>query len=169
MNRFFSHIVLLAILMPLTACAQSNVNSNAYNMMLKSLLDHSVPEVNVADLEQDSTSYIYLDAREKNEFDVSRVADAVWVGYDDFKIERVEQIDKDSPIIVYCSVGYRSEKVTEKLLAEGFTNVSNLYGGIFEWKNQGNSVVDENGAETEDVHAYSPNWGIWLKKGNKVY
>jgi len=77
--------------------------------------------------------------------------------------------DKESEIIVYCSIGYRSEKITEQLVQEGFKNVQNLYGGIFEWKNQGNEVVRPDGKPTEDVHAYSRLWGIWLKEGNRVY
>jgi rhodanese-related sulfurtransferase len=47
-------------------------------------------------------------------------------------------------------VGYRSEKVTEKLQKAGFTQVSNLYGGIFEWVNQGYPIVNQSGA-TSDV------------------
>ncbi|MEL6718853.1 MAG: rhodanese-like domain-containing protein, partial [Bacteroidota bacterium] len=68
----------------------------------------------------------------------------------------------------YCSVGYRSEKISEQLLEAGFKDVSNLYGGIFEWKNQDHEVVDEKGA-TEKVHAYDRVWGFWLKEGKKVY
>ena len=45
---------------------------------------------------------------------------------------------------MYCSIGKRSEKVTQKLKKAGYNNVSNLYGGIFEWVNQGNEVVDTN-------------------------
>ena len=47
--------------------------------------------------------------------------------------------------------------------------VYNLYGGLFEWVNQGKEVVKPNGETTETVHAYSKSWGIWLKKGEKVY
>ncbi|NBP69657.1 MAG: rhodanese-like domain-containing protein, partial [Cytophagia bacterium] len=94
---------------------------------------------------------------------------ALLVGYEDFNIENVKDLDKKTPIVVYCSVGYRSEKVTEKLKQAGFTNVSNLYGGIFEWINQGYKVVDSNEKETNNVHAYNKTWGIWLSKGNKVY
>ena len=48
---------------------------------------------------------------------------------------KVEDIARESTIVVYCSVGYRSEKIAEELDKLGFTNVSNLYGGIFEWIN----------------------------------
>lgn len=69
---------------------------------------------------------------------------------------------------MYCSIGYRSEKIAKKLLENGYDNVSNLYGGIFEWANQGNKVYNDYG-ETTKVHAFSRLWSVWLNKGEKVY
>jgi 3-mercaptopyruvate sulfurtransferase SseA len=66
-------------------------------------------------------------------------------------------------------VGIRSETISEKLKKAGYTDVHNLYGGIFEWKNKDYPVVDSEGKETENVHAYSKVWGKWLNKGVKVY
>ena len=83
-------------------------------------------------------------------------------------MSKLHGINKNAPIIVYCSVGYRSEKISEKLLAAGYKNVENLYGGIFEWKNKRNTVVDKNGI-TNNVHPYSKTWGVWLKNADKVY
>jgi len=144
------------------------VESNPYGFMLNTLLDHSVPEVSVDEIPQNK-EVILLDAREVNEFWISKIATARWVGYDDFSLDRVQDIPKDKKIVVYCSVGYRSEKVAEKLLKAGFNNVSNLYGGIFEWVNQGRIVFDSLEKKTSNVHAYNRAWGVWLKKGNKIY
>ncbi|WP_159038468.1 hypothetical protein [Brumimicrobium mesophilum] len=44
-----------------------------------------------------------------------------------------------------------------------------MYGSIFEWVNEGKPVYNLEGEETMKVHAYSKSWGIWLKKGEKVY
>lgn len=112
---------------------------------------------------------ILLDTRAKAEYDVSHLPGARWVGYDDFDISRVQNIPKNANVVLYCSVGYRSEKVGEKLLAAGYQRVSNLYGSLFEWVNQGNPVVDRAGQPTRRVHAYSRAWGIWLNRGEKVY
>ena len=70
---------------------------------------------------------------------------------------------------MYCSLGIRSEDIAEKLKKVGFTNVRNLYGGIFEWKNKDFKVYDINNNETENVHAFNNEWGKWLKKGVKIY
>ncbi|MEL6676154.1 MAG: rhodanese-like domain-containing protein [Bacteroidota bacterium] len=151
------------------SCTQAQrVESAAYDLMLKGLLDNSVPEKTVKEI-GDPASFVVLDAREAPEYAVSHLQDAQWVGYDDFSLERVANLPKDKPILVYCSVGYRSEKISEKLLAEGFQEVYNLYGGIFEWMNQEKPLVNSANQPTEKVHAYNQTWGTWLRKGEKVY
>ncbi len=144
------------------------VESTTYNLMLKTLLSHNVPEVGVAEAHKDTLA-VFIDAREIKEFQVSHIKNAVWCGYDDFDLKRVEHIPKNQKIIVYCSVGYRSEKISEKLISAGYDNISNMYGGIFEWKNRDYPLVDERGKVTDKIHAYSRTWGIWVNKGEKVY
>jgi hypothetical protein len=70
---------------------------------------------------------------------------------------------------VYCSVGYRSERIGEKLQDAGYTHVFNLYGGIFNWKNQDGVVLDASNDTTERVHTYNKSWSRFLKKGEPVY
>lgn len=153
----------------LSACAQKKVESGAYNLMLKALLKDNVPEVSAAEAHQNQNKYVFLDSREKREYEVSHIKDAVWVGYDDFDIHRLKGIPKDQEIVVYCSVGARSENISNKLIAAGYTHIHNMYGGIFEWVNEGFPVFNMQGKQTNKVHAYSKTWGIWLKKGEKVY
>jgi len=150
--------------------AQSaTVESPAYRIMLRSLLSHTVPEISVSEAHTKLKDYLFLDAREPAEYRVSKISGARPVGYDHFDLDSVSDIPKDQPIIVYCSVGYRSEKVAEQLRAAGYQRVFNLYGGIFEWKNQGLEIVSPDGAPTERIHAYNRAWGLWLRKGKKVY
>ncbi len=158
---------LIALFFGTVGCGQK-VDSKSFDVMLQKLLDHTVPEISVAQAVADMAA-VFLDAREKNEFDVSHLDGAIWVGYDDFDLARVAQLAHNQRVIVYCSVGYRSEKVSEKMRAAGFQDVSNLYGGIFEWKNQGQKTVNSDGKTTDRVHAYSKTWGVWLRKGKRVY
>ncbi len=144
------------------------VKSGTYNLLLKKLLPHNVPEITVDSLSKIAAQVTLLDAREIAEYNVSHLQHATFVGYNNFAIDSLKNIDKDAPIVVYCSVGYRSAKITEKLIQNGYTNVQNLYGGIFEWKNENNLLYNKDG-ETNNVHPYSSSWGIWLKKGKKVY
>ena len=142
--------------------------SRTYRTMLDALYQKTVPLVSVAKLKE-MPDAVLLDTRSRAEYDVSHLPNARWVGYDEFDLKRVQGIPKDANVVLYCSVGYRSERVGEKLLAAGYRRVHNLDGSLFEWVNQGNAVVDRAGKPTQRVHAYNRMWGVWLKRGEKVY
>ncbi len=145
--------------------------SRPYDLMLKTLYKNTVPIISVSALKEQMTSGIapiILDTREANEYNVSHIPNARYVGYDFFNLSEIKDIPKPQPIIVYCSVGYRSERIGEKLQSAGYTNVKNLYGGIFEWSNQGYPMKDKKNNPTYIVHGYAKEWGIWLK-GKVVY
>lgn len=161
-------ISVAGLLLFLTIAGYSQVKSQAFLLLLKNLLQHSVPETGIAEAARDSSAILFLDAREPREFAVSRLKGAIPVGYDNFDIGNLPALEKDRRIVVYCSVGYRSEKIAEKLIAAGFSRVSNLYGGIFEWVNQGYPVYNGHGP-TQRVHAYDQRWGVWLSRGEKVF
>ena len=163
-----SRLLLLLLIHPFAVAQDISKKERRYNKMLDTMLSHSVEEVGVKEVNQ-SNDVIWLDSREKEEYEVSKIDGAVWVGYDDFDFERVSGISKEEEIIVYCSIGYRSEKIAERLKSEGYKNVKNLYGGIFSWVNNDKKVYDTTGVETNKVHAYNRLWGIWLEKGEKVY
>lgn len=150
-----------------SSSAQRKVESGAYNLMLKTLLSHSVEEISVDEAAK-AKDAVFIDSREQQEYKVSHIKDAVWVGYEDFDIKRMNGIPKDKKVIVYCSVGKRSEDITERLQKAGYKDIANMYGGIFEWANSGKPLYNKQG-KTDTVHAYSKTWGIWLNKGEKVY
>lgn len=130
-----------------------------------------VPYMLVQELALSKTNTIILDAREQNEYNISHIKDAIHVGYNHFNIDttRKKITDKNKPIVVYCSLGIRSEKIAYQLKKGGYKNILNLYGGIFEWKNNNFIVYNSEEKETENIHTYNKNWSIWLKKGIKIY
>ncbi|WP_179021951.1 rhodanese-like domain-containing protein [Winogradskyella forsetii] len=142
---------------------------------LTELLDRhnseSVPYISVQELAMPKTKATLLDAREAEEYNVSHLKDAIHVGYNDFDLqETTKQLnDKHQTIVVYCSLGIRSENIAEQLEKAGYTNVFNLFGGIFEWKNNKFKVYNNEDEPTENVHAFSKTWSQWLLKGNKIY
>jgi rhodanese-related sulfurtransferase len=145
-------------------------SQNGIDKTLKRYNSLSVPYISVEELDQ-LKEELLLDTREKEEYDVSHLKDAIWVGYKDFKINEfmAEHPDKEQFIVVYCSVGVRSENIGEKLLKKGYNNVKNLYGGIFQWTNLGFPVYDTLGNKTLRVHAYGKEWSSLLTKAVKVY
>ena len=163
----FSLAFLLAGVMALPA--QQALNPK-YTKQLKQVYRNTVPLVD-AEAAQEimaNENVLILDTRTEREFEVSHIEGAQFVDFDSFRKKDMKEVDRNQKVIVYCSVGYRSERIGERLQKMGFTDVQNLYGGIFEWKNLGNEVVNEEGAETEKVHTFNADWGQWLDKGEKV-
>ncbi len=163
--------ITILLLAGMTAVAQQS-NDPMFEKMLTNLINFNVPTIDVDQLKkwqaQKKSVYI-LDAREPNEYKVSHLEGAKCVGYNKFSKKKVKDIPKDATVVVYCSVGYRSGKVVKKLRKWGFSKAYNLHGSIFEWVNEGNTVVDTTGKETPKVHTYNKKWSKWLKKGEKVY
>lgn len=155
---------ILLLVSTLTSCGQKT-----FDEKLESLYRKTVPLIKADSLKPRMTDVVILDTRAKEEFEVSHLNGARFVDYDAFEIDKVRDIPKDKEVIVYCSVGYRSERVGEKLQKAGYTNVRNLYGGIFGWKNEGYEVVGPKNTPTDSVHTYNKSWGKWLTKGIKVY
>ena len=145
------------------------------NELLKEYNSETIPYISVDSLQEiiqnSKEKIILLDARELKEYRISKIQNAIHIGYNDFNIHKItEQIpSKNTKIIVYCSLGIRSEDIAEQLYNKGFINIFNLFGGIFEWKNKGYQVVDIKNKKTEKVHAFSKEWSVWLKKGTKIY
>jgi rhodanese-related sulfurtransferase len=162
-------IFLLLFSINCVATAQNIRTTNStFEKKIDRLLSETIPFKYVSELTDETLqSFVILDAREKEEYDISHIAGARYIGYDDPEYSAVSDVDKDKPLLVYCSIGYRSEKIGEKLKKQGFTNVYNLYGSIFEWVNQGKKIEDSNGDETKNIHTYNKKWSKWMI--NPVY
>jgi rhodanese-related sulfurtransferase len=160
-------ILIFFLLISSTVSAQKKLEK-----LLQKWNKNNVPYIYVDTLDSLKTKAILLDAREKKEYNVSHLKNALFVGSNHFKIdETLKKLPKDKniKIVVYCSLGIRSEIIAHKLIKKGYTNVYNLYGGIFEWKNKNFKVIDTLGNTTEKIHVYNENWSKWLTKGEKVY
>jgi len=162
-------LILVCILLSITTFAQKPEN---YDKELKTMYNNTVkliyPDQLVKEIENDSP-IILLDAREKAEHKTSHIKNSKCIGYSQFDIKSIENIPKDANIVIYCSLGVRSEQIGEKLLALGYTNVRNLYGGIFEWVYLDYPIYDRKEVQTKSVHTYDQKWSTWLLKGEKIY
>lgn len=105
---------------------------------------------------------VLLDARTAKEFEVSRLAGAKNAPKGTTVEAAMGAAPKDAPVVVYCSVGYRSSQFAEKLQKAGYTKVWNLEGSIFQWANEGRPIVDARGPASL-VHPYDAEWGKLLK------
>lgn len=150
-----------------TAASPTSNDAN-FDKLLQGLLKFSITPISCEELKENKEDYLVFDARAYAEYQVSHIDGAIHVGYDKFNKDAIEEVKKGTKIVVYCSVGFRSEKVGERLERLGFTNVYNLYGSIFEWSNLGYPLVNKDGA-TDQIHAIDEKWGKWIKNAEKVY
>lgn len=157
----------IIFLVSLSATGQTN-----FDKKLKSLYKNTVPLIQSETLStkiEKGENMLILDTRSFKEFQVSHLPNALFIDYNDFDSEKVKAVNRRTKIIVYCSVGYRSERIGEKLIKMGFSDVQNLYGGIFDWVNNNHAVVNQSGLKTDSVHTYSKDWSRWLQRGVKIY
>lgn len=136
--------------------------SKDFRKVIDSYLTFQADTISVESVQQ-KDSIVLVDCRAKAEYEVSKIPGAIF--YEDFKWEE----HQGKEIVVYCSIGKRSEDYSIELVSKGAKKVYNLYGGIFDWVNKGNLVVNDQGEETEEVHTYSKRWSKWLIKGKAIY
>jgi rhodanese-related sulfurtransferase len=82
-----------------------------------------------------------LDVRTPGEFASGHIAGAVNVNLhgDDFD-QKIGQLNKDQPYLVYCATGGRSARACQQMAKLGFKTLYNLQGGITSWKHEGKAV-----------------------------
>lgn len=108
-----------------------------------------------AEVSRNLERYLVVDVREVSEFeDEGHIAGArhIYVGDLDRRARELRSF-KEAPIVVTCSVGHRAGLAASVLARHGFTNVSNLLGGMTAWQKLGLPTVKEE----EDASAPAAN------------
>lgn len=105
-----------------------------------------------------------IDARTPKEFNVSHLPGAIR-----FEENLTNRIPKDRPLLIYCTVGVRSNRVAKELSDLGFSDVYDMKEGILGWANNQLPVVDNEDEPTEKIHTYSKSFAHLLKHGEAVY
>jgi rhodanese-related sulfurtransferase len=93
-----------------------------------------IPEVSVEELKgklDAGEAPVLIDVREPHEVEIASIG-GVLIPLKTLP-ERLEEIPKDRPVVVYCRSGGRSARACEFLLAQGWKNVANLKGGVLDW------------------------------------
>lgn len=125
-----------------------------------------VVHISVADLAKRmkaGETPLLIDVRSAAEFEVSHLPGARRADQVEEALATLKQTPKDREIIVYCSIGYRSSHMADKLKQYGFEKVRNLEGSIFEWANAGHPVY-RGDSPTDEVHPYDREWGQLLER-----
>lgn len=103
-----------------------------------------------------------LDARSAEEYELSHLQGAIHLDEKTASEADWAQLDPQASYVVYCSAGYRSCLLAQKLQAQGFAHVQNLEGGLFAWANSGHPLWQGN-VPAHTVHPYHPLFSRLLK------
>lgn len=84
-----------------------------------------------------------LDVRTPGEYQQARLQGARLIPIDQL-VNRIAELPKDRPILVYCAVGSRSAQVVNYLARRGYPELYNLSGGIYSWAQKGYPILQGN-------------------------
>lgn len=174
MRGIYAHLTLSVsvfsfFVLSFVACAQTppigrpSTTNPALDKRLTNLLRYDVPLIGADSLASLKDIAIF-DTRKQEEFLVSHIPGAIQLSPKQDIPSWILERNREETIVLYCSVGYRSENVARKLQQLGFTNVFNLYGSLFDWVEKGYPLEDATGNATLSVHTYNQHWGKLLTR-----
>jgi len=106
-------------------------------------MGQDVAEVNVQQAQNMSQQgVLLLDVREESEYAALHAPQAKLIPLGDVS-SRLKELEayKDKPIVVVCRSGRRSAKAVTILKEAGFTQVSNVQGGMIAWEQAGLATI----------------------------
>ena len=140
MNKFIFPFLIIVLL---ASCSEAQQKRDAsakeqdqstLNKTANSVAE-SVDANRFAELMKNPESVTILDVRTDREVEKGKIPGAVQIDFydDDFR-EKIAELPKDKPVLVYCAVGGRSTNAMQLLKSAGVTSVYNLEGGFDIWK-----------------------------------
>jgi adenylyltransferase/sulfurtransferase len=100
-------------------------------------LENGIAQLTVRELKRriDSGEDLFiLDVREPFEYQIANIG-ATLIPQNDVP-KRLAEIPRDREIIVHCRSGVRSQHIAEFLSKSGYSQVTNLVGGILAWADE---------------------------------
>ncbi len=107
-----------------------------------------------------------LDVRKATEFKTGHIKNALqadWTNKDQF-FDRIQYVDKDRPVYIYCIAGGRSAAAAEWMRSNGYKTVIELSGGLLAWKNAGKPVEGSSNEKQMTLEEYQAS----IPAGNTV-
>lgn len=137
-------LILLAAMFALTNCsvessqASSTNNESTVNIANVTILQPADYQNKIGATENAQL----IDVRTPGEYSSGHLEGStnINIGDRDF-MDKMNKLDKNKPVFVYCAVGGRSGRAAGMLEEAGFTTVYDLRGGITNWVNAGLAVV----------------------------
>ncbi len=114
---------LAIIITTLVSCTAQPFNKNIEADQLKQLME---------------TGVTIIDVRTPQEYSEGYIQDAINIDWysSDFQ-NKIEKLNHQQPVVLYCRSGNRSGLAAEKLQSMGFTKIYSLTGGMNSWQASG--------------------------------
>lgn len=95
-------------------------------------------------MQEGSAGLQVIDVRTPREVAQGMIPGAVHINIQDTDfLERMEQLDKSKPVVLYCAAGGRSARASKLIDNKGFTAIYDLTGGFSLWVAEGRPVEKE--------------------------
>jgi len=79
-------------------------------------------------------SIVLIDVRTEGEYQMGHIPNAELIDLFSPDLQQIIQnLDKEKKYLIYCRSGARSAHICSMLAHMGFSDLSNLYGGLFDW------------------------------------
>ena len=87
---------------------------------------------------------VVLDVRTPEEFAAGHIDGAVMIDFQSptFAAD-VAELDEEAPVFVYCRSGNRSAQAVAAMVGLGFTDITELDGGVIAWEAAGLPLVTD--------------------------
>lgn len=101
---------------------------------------YDIPEISPTEFKErmdNGDDLVVVDVREAEEIEIADLPqyNPLRIPVDQF-LDRMEELDQSSEIVVYCRSGGRSGWAVQQLVDAGYEQVHNLTGGILGWRAQ---------------------------------
>lgn len=88
-----------------------------------------------------STQKLIIDVRDSTEDIQTTIPNSLWLPTKEALLNSIDTLDRDTPILIYCSHGVRSQAASQVLVDNGFTRVIHLKNGINAWQKANKPVL----------------------------
>ncbi len=155
-------ICALLLLISCAGCLEKNTSNSASNRIDKLAGECFEQYSNISWLSPQeylirsaTEKWVIVDARTKEERRVSMIPGAISTS----EFERRAFEYRNTPTLVYCTIGCRSGTYVRKLEKLGIKSF-NLRGGVLSWANSGKMFLAPDGSTTNKVHVYEEKWNV---------
>ena len=127
LKKWLGSIILCATMN--VACAQNfdNLSPEASSQFIKA--------------NENNAEFVLLDVRTPDEFSQGHLKNSINLDlYNPNFATELGKLDKNKTYLVYCRSGRRSASAATQMKSLGFTNVSNMLGGITQWMQEGRPI-----------------------------